>query len=203
MLNRHQFRAKWHDYNGGIYFVTICSHEKRHLFGGISNGVMHKSKTGQIADNCISQISTHHKFPVEILNYVIMPNHIHMIICIDPVPVRAQYIAPPSGCPPQSPSGCQPINPGAIKPPKHGDSCGDIHFNSKLAVVVRTFKAAVSRILSSQMRTSSMRAQCIAPLPIWQRNFHEHIIRNQRAFDNIMLYIDSNVECWNSDCFNY
>ena len=36
----------------------------------------------------------------------------------------------------------------------------------------------------------------------WQRNYHEHIIRNQRAFDNIMLYIDENVERWNADCFN-
>lgn len=42
----------------------------------------------------------------------------------------------------------------------------------------------------------------IATIPCWQSRFHEHIIRNQRAFDNIMDYIDNNVARWDQDCFN-
>lgn len=42
MTDRHRFRAQWHDYNDGIYFVTICSHEKRHVFGHIRNGNYHE-----------------------------------------------------------------------------------------------------------------------------------------------------------------
>ena len=74
----------------------------------------------------------------------------------------------------------------------HGDPVEDNHFNSRLAVVIRTFKAAVTR---------EARAQCIAPLQVWQRSFHDHIIREQHAFDNIMNYVDTNAENWNLDCF--
>lgn len=118
MTDRHQFRAKWHDYNGGIYFVTICTHEKRHIFGSILNGEIKYSAIGKIVLACLRDIPKHHN-NVEVWNHMVMPNHVHMI------------------------------------------------------------------------------------LAIWQRNYHEHIIRNQHAFDNIAAYIDTNVENWEADCFNY
>ena len=179
MAERHQFRAKWHDYNCGIYFITICAHEKRHLFGRIYNTNFTPTPVGQIIDQCINKIPDIHPY-AEVWNYVIMPNHIHMVIA-----VGAQYIAPTA-------DNAQ--NTGCLKPPMHGVPVEDNHFKSLLAIIVRTFKGAVTRIA---------RAQYIAPLPhpVWQRNYHEHIIRNQRAFDNIMTYIDSNVENWSKDCF--
>ena len=39
-------------------------------------------------------------------------------------------------------------------------------------------------------------------MPVWQRNYHEHIVRTQRAFDTIMNYIGDNVARWAQDCFN-
>ena len=182
MGDRHRFRAKWHDYNGGIYFVTICSTEKRHIFGQIVDSQFKPYPLGIIIDDCIKKISEIHPC-TEVWNYVIMPNHIHLILSI----VGAQYIAP------ASPTYFdKALNLRCLKSPKHGETVEENHFNSLLAIVIRTFKAAVTRIA---------RAQCIAPLPVWQRNFHEHIIRNQRAFDNIMNYIDTNVENWETDCF--
>ena len=182
MANRHRFRAEWYDYNDGMYFVTICCANKSHYLARIHNSEIRLTKIGYIAENCIKQISSHHKFKVDIIDYVIMPNHIHMIIYIETV--GAQYIAP---CP----------NTGALKPPMYGRQCDNNHFNSKLAIVIRTYKAAVSRMVAT-----SQRAQCIAPLQLWQRNYHEHIIRDQHSFDNIINYIDTNVEKWDSDCFN-
>lgn len=141
---------------------------------------MHYSSIGVIAGECIKDISNHTSY-AEVINYVIMPNHIHMVIS-----VGAQYIAPTTVK--------ASANIGCLRHSRHGEPCTDFHHNSLLAVTVRTFKAAVTRL---------MRAQCIAPLPhLWQRNFHEHIIRNQRVFDNIMNYIDTNVENWRSDRFN-
>lgn len=211
MSDRHTFRAKWHDYNGGIYFVTICSADKRHLFGYISDARMHLSPIGKIVDECLSSIPVHHS-RVEIWNHIVMPNHIHMVVMIPSQPVGAQYIAPEPG----RPVGAQYIAPGpgrpepksnigCLKPPRYGEPCNDNHHNSALAVIVRTFKAAVTRIVKStlaQCQAGTTRAQCIAPLPVWQRNYHEHIIRNQRAFDNIMEYINTNPERWLKDCFN-
>lgn len=211
MSDRHTFRAKWHDYNGGIYFVTICSADKRHIFGYISDARMHLSPIGKIVDECLSSIPVHNS-GVEIWNQIVMPNHIHMVVMIPSQPVGAQYIAPGLG----RPVGAQYIAPGpgrsepksnigCLKPPRYGEPCNDNHHNSALAVIVRTFKAAVTRIVKStlaQCQAGTTRAQCIAPLPVWQRNYHEHIIRNQRAFDNIMEYINTNPERWLKDCFN-
>ena len=128
MSDRHTFRAYWHDYNRGIYFVTICTHQKQHVFGDISNGHINYSIIGKIVLKCLHSIPKHNK-DVELWNYIIMPNHIHMVLA-----VGTQYFA---------------------------------------------------------------------PLPaVWQRNYHEHIIRNQKAYENIMSYIDNNVATWNDDCFN-
>ena len=207
MNNRHAFRAKWHDYNQGIFFVTICAHEKAHIFGRITSSEMTLSTLGKIVNACIADIPNHHN--AEIIASVVMPNHIHMIIAlgtqilppimqaqfIAPLPplpsadiVRAQYIAPTSTRATTS------SNHGCLKPPKHAEPVTDNHYNSQLAVVIRTFKAAVTRMA---------RAQNIAPIPgVWQRSFHEHIIRNQQAFDNIMNYIGSNIANWTDDCFH-
>ena len=88
MADRHQFRAKWHDYNGGMYFVTLCCAEKRHLFGEINRSEMHLNECGKIAKDMIDEISLH--FPSsQVLNYVIMPNHIHLILFLEDTSGRA------------------------------------------------------------------------------------------------------------------
>lgn len=55
--DRHAFRASWHDYNEGIYFVTICTAGRRHIFGQVIDGKM-------------------------VLNHIVMPNHIHILMQI-------------------------------------------------------------------------------------------------------------------------
>ena len=92
MADRHQFRAKWHDYNTGLYFVTICTHEKRHTFGRIvsdnpDGAHFIASRLGDIVNGCIKKIPDIHP-DVEVCNYVVMPNHIHMVLS-----VGAQYNA--------------------------------------------------------------------------------------------------------------
>ena len=89
-------RAAWHDYNGGTYFVTICTHGREHYFGEIAidnNGEpkMNLSEIGNIADECWRSIPQH--FPhVQVPLWVIMPNHIHGILIINP-PVETQNFA--------------------------------------------------------------------------------------------------------------
>ena len=36
---------------------------------------------------------------------------------------------------------------------------------------------------------------------IWQRSFHDHIIRNQESYEKIWLYIEGNPQSWEKDCF--
>ena len=194
MSDRHAFRAEWHDYNSGIYFVTICSKDKQHIFGKIKDSIMILSDIGKIVKRCILDISNHHT-NVELWNHVIMPNHIHMVINLaTPPPVGTRYIASAQA---MHNAG---QNMGCLRAPRHGEPCEDFHHNCSLAVVVGTFKAAVTRL---------MRTRCIASLQqrqqqiqaVWQPRYHEHIIRNQRAFENIMNYVDTNIEKWSHDCF--
>lgn len=206
MSDRHTFRAEWHDYNSGIYFVTICANDKQHIFGNIYNGELELSTIGNIINECLLSIPNHHK-DVELLNYVVMPNHIHIVLYVGvQQPVGAQYFAPAHTMPTQAIQTSE-KNIGCLRPPRHGELRDDNHFNSRLAVIIRSFKAACSIEVKRQLQNiagtpSIRRAQNIAPLQgIWQRNYHEHIIRNQRAFENIMNYVDTNIDKWNKDCF--
>lgn len=204
MSDRHAFRAEWHDYNSGIYFVTICSKDKQHIFGKIKDSIMILSDIGKIVERCILDISNHHT-NVELWNHVIMPNHIHMVINVgtQPAPVGTRYIAS------EQPMQTAGQNMGCLRAPRHGEPCEYFHHNCSLAAVVGTFKAAVTRLMRT--RCGLMRTRCIASLQqqqqqqqiqtVWQPRYHEHIIRNQRAFENIMNYVDTNIENWSHDCF--
>ena len=193
MSDRHAFRAEWHDYNSGIYFVTICSKDKQHIFGKIKDSIMILSDIGKIVERCILDISNHHT-NVELWNHVIMPNHIHMVINLaTPPPVGTRYIASAQA---MHNAG---QNMGCLRAPRHGEPCEDFHHNCSLAVVVGTFKAAVTRLMRTRCIASLRRQQQIQT--VWQPRYHEHIIRNQRAFENIMNYVDTNIEKWSHDCF--
>lgn len=199
MTDRHRFRAQWHDYNDGIYFVTICSHEKRHVFGRISNGEMHFSRLGEIVAQSLESIPIHYPH-AEVYNYVVMPNHVHLVIS-----VGTRYIASPQ---PEVTGKRISSNFGCLKPPKHGEACEDFHHNCSLATIIGSFKAAVTRQanrLEDGGDVSGGRDGLggrDVSRPYWQQRYYEHIIRDQRAFDNIMKYVDNNVMSWESDCFN-
>ncbi|GEM_PF-418165 len=228
MADRHQFRANWHDYNGGIYFVTVCTHGRRHTLGSITNGEMHLSELGKITDRCINELERHHP-DVSLLNYVVMPNHIHLAIDISPG-VRTRYIAslrapnsdsapnpksasnsapnPESAANPASNSDANSVPSqklGCLKPATNGDTCDDFHHNCRLASVIGSLKAAVTRAanrLTYGRDISRPNSPNSPKCPKWQQRYYENIIRNERAFVNIMNYIDNNVIRWDIDCMN-
>ena len=61
MSDRHTFRADWHHYNSGVFFVTICANHMEHIFGNIINNQMHFSAAGKIVKECVRDIPNHHK----------------------------------------------------------------------------------------------------------------------------------------------
>lgn len=75
-------RATWHNYNGGIYFVTICTRGQEQYFGEISNSEMHLSEIGHYANEQIRNVQTHYPY-AQIPLWVVMPNHLHAIVVID------------------------------------------------------------------------------------------------------------------------
>ncbi len=78
--NRRSLRLQGYDYrSSGAYFVTICTVEKRPLFGMVREGCVQLNELGQIADNCWKQIERV-RSGIAIDAYIVMPNHIHGIL---------------------------------------------------------------------------------------------------------------------------
>ena len=83
--HRRSIRLKGYDYSQeGLYFITINTKDRKCLFGKIVNGKMILNDAGKIADECWLEIPKH--FPNVVLHeHIVMPNHVHGIIEINPV----------------------------------------------------------------------------------------------------------------------
>ena len=75
-------RATWWSYQDGAYFITICTKDKRPFFGNIADDKMSFSFIGNIANQAINEIESHFDKRVNVPYYVVMPNHIHLLLFI-------------------------------------------------------------------------------------------------------------------------
>ena len=98
MLQRRQIRLKDYDYSkNGAYFITICTNDKKKILGDIVGATigrsaqMELSQYGKIVENSILEISNHYK-NVFVDKYVVMPNHIHLILFIKNDDGRAMHV---------------------------------------------------------------------------------------------------------------
>lgn len=83
-LNKYRIdsaRATWHDYNGGIYFITICTAHKQCYFGTIDQGSMILNALGHFLKENLEQVKDHYSH-IEIPMFVVMPNHVHAIVFV-------------------------------------------------------------------------------------------------------------------------
>ena len=91
-IERRPNRLKSYDYNQqGYYYLTICTKNRMESFGNISNGKMHLSTMGLIADDYWKAIMIHFE-KIELDEYIIMPDHIHGIIIVnDDPPIHTTF----------------------------------------------------------------------------------------------------------------
>jgi REP element-mobilizing transposase RayT len=191
---RRHARLKEYDYRQtGAYFVTICSYQRACIFGKIISGNMHINDFGQIVLSCWQQIPIH--FSNTVMDaFVVMPNHIHGIILITNYPagpcqasLEEQIINPdPVGARHASPlQRQQPINPVGPR------QASPAWRHPSLGHLVGAFKSASTR----QIRN------CVglADFAVWQRNYYEHIIRNDKSLTRIREYIFNNPLSWHLD----
>jgi len=88
LSGRRSIRLKEYDYSQpGEYFVTICAEGRNHLFGQIDDDAMQENELGKVVRNCWQEMPKHYP-NVELDEFVLMPNHVHGIVLINPVGVQ-------------------------------------------------------------------------------------------------------------------
>lgn len=152
MESRKRPRLKGYDYHwAGWYFVTVCTPGKKNLLGSVVGAdVLIGSKLllsdlGQMVYDVIASMPNVDK-------YVIMPNHVHMILRIE----------------------LNKNGPMRTSAPTHS-----------LPQIIRYFKRSVTQAYGES---------------IWQRSYHDHIIRNEADYLRIWEYVDTNPVKWSKDC---
>jgi len=181
--NRRSIRLPVYDYSRpGYYFVTICIHEKnQNLFGEIANGEMVCNEFGIFATRCWHDIPVH--FPLVKLDvFIVMPDHVHGIIQLCE-PNRVSHVGGHVGV-----QNFEPL-PKSNKPSNPMKNQFQHIIPRSIGSIIRGYKTGVSKMVRRR----------IPDIPVWQRNYFEHIIRDEKSLDFIRNYIRENPHNWNSD----
>ena len=199
-------RADWHDYNGGVYFVTICTKNREHYFGEITHCCrdvarccrdvarnvstepqMQLSPIGQYAYEQFMNVKSHYPY-AEIPLFVIMPDHIHAIVTID-----GENEIGGNGAHTQCGDVARNVSTSArnVSTGVNTQMANISPRKNSLAVVIRGVKSSITKFANENN------------IPFaWQTRFHDRIIRNQDEFDKISDYIEKNVVNWQNDMGN-
>lgn len=212
--HRQSIRLKGYDYSqNGIYFVTICTQNREHLFGEIMDGEMHLNEAGKMIQLIWDEIPKFYSW-FEIDAFQIMPNHIHGIIMIQN---ESSVGAGPRACPDTTPRACPddkcacPDNWSLNLNSGWPDNSGQLPDNSgrpqgvapmkilSLSDIVHRFKT-----MSTNRYTNGVKNDNWQPFggKLWQRNYYEHIIRDEISLEKICTYIIDNPRNWDMDDMN-
>jgi len=132
--NRRSVRLKNFDYSQpGAYFLTICAHNNRCLFGRVVWGEMSLNDLGELVDKCWLEIPRH--FPnIELATHVVMPNHLHGILVLRERARRAV-----------------PLRAGIT----HSEMFG-APVNGSIPTIARSFKSAASKRIRQVLKRPAM-----------------------------------------------
>ena len=171
----------------GAYFITICTRNREHYFGEIENGQMQLNEMGLLAKKYWLEIPKH--FPsVELGNFIIMPNHIHGILILHATNTLETLQ-----------SGNE-NNLETLQCNVSTLSSTNIGANAQMAKITPR-AGSVSTIIRSYKSVVAKNAHYIHADFNWQTRFHDHIIRDARAFETIQNYIANNPSNWEKDKF--
>ena len=210
-------RATWHDYNGGRYFVTFCTKNHDLYFGDVVDGRMELSEIGDYALCCIEKIPEING-NVAVPEFVVMPNHVHMIVIADnpiewPDDIRLPQCERLPQCDsPIAHDGNIMHDSGSVGLPYHDSRNHDSrceepiiddsqldkneemqrrsHCCGRLSRIIGQYKSAVTKYANEHDISFA-----------WQPRFYDHIIRNWTEMNHIAQYIQNNPKKWELDRF--
>jgi REP element-mobilizing transposase RayT len=174
-------RLQDYDYaQDGAYFVTICTQNRAHLFGAVVGDAMRLNAAGMMVDQWWQELP--HKFArVELDLYVVMPNHVHSIVVLngDTATVGATLCGRP---------GNQPDDLNA------GEGTQALPYT--LPDVIGWFKTMTTNAYIRGVNDCGWES-FVGKL--WQRSFHDHIIRNVTELNARREYVRYNPAIWAED----
>ena len=195
--NRRSIRLQGYDYShAGAYFITCCCHDRKCWFGKIENDDMILNEYGMVAYNeWIKLTERFSNFELDV--FQIMPNHIHVILVLNDVGASL-----------------------ADAQKSLADAQKDLQANratARVAPTMETKSKTVGDIIGAYKSLVAnkcleiFKLKCVgaglapAQIPmmgkLWQRNFYEHIIRNEKSYQTISNYIINNPNNWKDDKF--
>jgi putative transposase len=180
--HRRSVRLKGYDYkSSGAYFVTICTCQKECLFGDVVDGKMILNMFGKIVESEWLHIPEIRSY-IELDEHSIMPNHVHGIIMIHENIAGARRRLAPAGNGIVDDRATHRVAPTG-KP--HGPGPGSI------GAIIGQFKSIAKKRINRLRGTPGA--------PVWQRNYHEHIIRDETELNRIRETIRNNPLKWAED----
>ena len=173
---RKNIRLKEYDYSqAGAYFITICVQNRKCLFGHIVNQEMQLNDAGKMIDKWWNELQN--KFTnIQLDQYVIMPNHFHGIVFINNVP-DVSVGADLRVCPQNN------LETGA-------------HAGAPLQTIIQWFKTMTTNDYIRHVKNDRWQS---FDKKLWQRNYYEHVIRNDVSLNEIRDYIINNPLNWEKD----
>lgn len=182
--HRHSIRLPGYDYaQPGVYFVTIVAWQRECLFGEVVGGKMRLNDIGKIVQWEWLELPKRLRF-LELGVFMVMPNHFHGILIFhgNVRATRQGLIYARSGEVPTPQVTIAGIDgsplPRGLKP-------------ASLGAIMAQFKSRVTKRL--------WKIPSLQGTPIWQRNYYEHIIRNEQDLQNKTNYIEANPMLWDKD----
>ncbi|MFA6322112.1 MAG: transposase [Candidatus Buchananbacteria bacterium] len=179
---RRSIRLFGFDYSQpGCYFITICVHEKKCILGKIINNKVVLNNLGQVIED--EWLNTEKiRRNIKIDKFVVMPNHVHGIIVIK---ADNQGVWPY-----HNENSCRGV--WQYAPTDELNTINNFDSPSQsIGSIIRGFKSITTKKINIIRQTSKT--------PVWQRNYYEHIIRDENDYLRIVNYIQNNPDKWQFD----
>lgn len=182
--HRRSIRLQGYDYSqSGLYFVTICMQNRACLLGEIQMGQIKLNSAGEMIYRWWNALPD--KFPSVVIDaFVVMPNHFHGIIVITDNPVGADPCVCPNtpACPNEDNSDRTKVK--------------GVHAGAPLPTMVQWFKTMTTNEYIRGVKNLGWEP---FNKRLWQRNYYEHIIRNEESLQHIREYVHTNPLKWEED----
>jgi len=181
--HRRSIRLQGYDYaSAGLYFITLCTYQQQCLFGEIVDGEVRLSDDGKVVSDEWMR-SRNIRQEIDFDAWIIMPNHLHGIVIIQPSDLSIELSDRTTnnvGANGRSP--LQETNQDRIIPSMKPRS---------LSSFIAGFKSGTTKRINVRRNAPGT--------PVWQRNYYEQIIRDERALQAVRQYIQNNPLAWWQD----